>query len=110
MGSSLKLSKYWVMTGAGLFILAIVIGAALGWLLSFLQLNLRIWQQAAQVQIIQPFASSVQIMQPIPVQVAGNVNAKIPIDQTIAVPINDTIHSVISMDHSVPIRLDVKVD
>lgn len=110
MGWSLKLNKYWVMTGAGLFILAIVIGAALGWLLSFLQLDVKIRQQPAQVQIIKPFASTVQINQPIPVQVQGNVNAKIPIDQTIAVPIDDTIHSVIRMNHSVPIRVNVNVD
>lgn len=100
----------WLLIGSGLFIAAILAGAALGWLLNDFQLTIQVRQQKAQVHINGPVSAQVEMPRPVSVRMQGKIEAQVPIDQTIAVPVKDTIHTLITIKHSVPIKTNILIN
>lgn len=94
-----------------LFIAAIAAGVGIAsWVFNTLEVGLPIRNQQAQVRISEPVQARADILDPLEVMVKGAIHTQIPINQQIQVPIRDTMHTMVTFDNEVPIKLQVKVD
>lgn len=94
----------------GLFVLAVVLGiCAASWIFKSTELRLPVRNQAATVRLPAPIQAKARIANDLDILVRGEVQSKVPIDQVVEVPIQDTLHTVITFDHAVPVKMDVPI-
>lgn len=103
--------KEWLTGVIGLFALAVICGGLLAWwLINSFEVQLPLKNQPAHVKINEPILAKAQVLNALDVTVQDQVNAQIPIDQQIQVPIKDTIHTMVMFDHVLPIQLNVNIN
>lgn len=92
------------------FVLAVLAGVlAAWWILSYMQLHLPIRNQNAVITIPAPVQARAKVLDALDVQVQGNISTEVPVNQNIAIPVQDTLNTMIHFDHDVPIKMDVPV-
>lgn len=79
------------------------------WVLSYMQLHLPIRDQDAVITIPDPVQARAKVLSDLEVMVKGDISTKVPLDQVVSVPVQETLNTMIHFDHEVPIKLDVPV-
>lgn len=101
----------WWLSAFAIFLVAILVGIIAGWwVFKNFDMSLPIRNQAATVSLPEPMQVRAKVLNDLDVMVKGHLATQIPIDQTIKVPINETLHTVISFDNEVPIKMTVPVN
>jgi hypothetical protein len=101
--------KWWI-SALIVFMVAIGLGVVAGWwVFKNFDMNLPVRNQPATVTLPEPMQVRAKVLNDLDVMVKGQLSTEIPIDQSIQVPINETLHTVISFDHDVPIKMQVPV-
>ncbi len=102
---------YRILWLGGLFAFAVMLGiGAASWLFKSTELRLPVRNQSAIVRLPQPIQAKARIANDLDILVRGEVQSQVPINQVIEVPIQDTLHTIISFDHAVPVKMDVPLN
>lgn len=106
----MQITIKWWLSALAIFIIAILLGIIAGWwVFKNFDMNLPIRNQPATVTLPEPIQVKAKVLNELDVMVKGHLATEIPIDQTIQVPVKDTLHTVISFDNEVPIKMQVPV-
>lgn len=104
--------------GAALFwlcALLVLVGAMIGgglvalWVLHNVDVRLLLTNQPAMVTIPEPVSVSAKVLNKLDIVIDDKIRTKVPVDQTVTVPINDTLNLTADFDATVPIRMTVPV-
>lgn len=101
-----------VLLGAGGLILvgAVAGGVAVGWwVFRNVDARLMLTDQPATVVVPQPVAITAEVLNNLDIEINDAITTTVPVDQTITIPIKDTLHVIADFDHDIPIKLMVPV-
>lgn len=100
-----------MILGAGLLlVVAIAVGVFAGWwLFTRMDARLTLVDQQATVRLPNPVPVKADILNDLQIMLNGNITTSVPIDQTVQVPIHDTLHVMATLDHDVPIKMTVPI-
>ncbi|MBO6851884.1 MAG: hypothetical protein JJ867_15740 [Marinobacter sp.] len=108
MPIQITIRKTWLAIAGTALILALVLGA-LGafWLWKNLGAELLLRNQQAKVAIPEPMAVGIDILDSLDIELDTVLSTTVPIDQTLTLPIRDTLNVSVTFDSAVPIRMVV---
>ncbi len=108
MPIQITIRKTWLAIAGTALILALVLGA-LGafWLWKNLGAELLLRNQQAKVAIPEPMAVGIDILDSLDIELDTVLSTTVPIDQTLTLPIRDTLNVSVAFDSAVPIRMVV---
>lgn len=93
-----------------ILVIAIGCGVAVGWwVLGNVNARLSLANQPATVVVPQPMPVKAKILDKLDILINGSIKTKVPIDQTIRVPIRNNLNVMVTLDHKVPIKMNVPV-
>jgi hypothetical protein len=98
-----------------LFALLVLVGAMIGgglvalWVLHNVDVRLLLTNQPATVTVPEPVAVSAKVLNKLDIVIDDKIRTKVPVDQTVTVPVNDTLNLTADFDATVPIRMTVPV-
>jgi hypothetical protein len=98
-----------------LFALLVLVGAMIGgglvalWVLHNVDVRLLLTNQPATVTIPEPVAVTAKVLNKLDIVIDDKIKTKVPVDQTVTVPVNDTLRLTADFDATVPIRMTVPV-
>lgn len=92
-------------------LLASIVGGGLAgwWLFQGLEARVRLQSQPALVSLPDAIPVTADVLNALDVQIDGDIAAKVPVNQHITVPIQETLRVTASVDSEVPIRMTVPV-
>lgn len=95
----------------GITLCAAISGGALAgwWLFQHVDARVQLKHQPMVVSLPEAFAVTAEVLNALDVRIDGDIAARVPIDQRITVPIQDTLRVIASVDSDVPIRMTVPV-
>lgn len=104
-------SRTGLLTGAAALLLAAVAGGVMigWWVFRNVDARLRLTEQPATVVLPKPFAVQARILNDLKIAIDGKIKTRVPVDQSIQVPIRNTLHVVVGFDHTVPIKMTVPI-
>ena len=96
---------------AALLLIGAVIGGALvaWWVFHNIDLRLVLANQPATVTIPEPVTVSAKVLNDLDIVIDDKIHTKVPVNQTVSVPVNDTLNLTADFDATVPIRMTVPV-
>lgn len=99
------------MAAAGLILLAAMVGGCLAgwWLFRHVDARVLLANQPATVSLPETMRVKASIIDALDVLIEGDIAASVPIDQSLQVPIKDTLHVMATVDSDVPIRMTVPI-
>lgn len=105
------ISRGMLAASAGLILLGAMAGGALigWWLFNHMDAHLLLQDQAVTIRLPKPVQVQAEVPQGLDVLLHGKLATTVPIDQSITVPISDTLHVVADFDHDVPIKMTVPI-
>ena len=98
-----------------LLALAVLIGAIIGgalvawWVFQNIDLRLLLSQQPATVTIPQPVTVEAKVLNNLDIVIDDKIHTQVPVNQTVTVPVSDTLNLTADFDATVPIRMTVPV-
>lgn len=100
-----------LLWGAGLILIAAIIGGALvgWWVFRNVDAHLLLRQQTATVSLPGNIPIKAKVLNNLDITLDTKLKTRVPVNQTITVPIRDTLHVQVAFDHDVPIKLKVPV-
>lgn len=102
--------KKWAL-GGGLILIAAIIGGILvgWWLFRHVDAHLLLSDQPVTVALPGAIPIRAKVLNNLDITLDTKLKTQVPIDQTITVPIKDTLHVHVAFDHDVPIKMQVPV-
>lgn len=100
-----------LLAAAGLILIAAMIGGGLAgwWLFRHVDARVLLADQPATVSLPEPMRVKADILDALDVLIDGDIATTVPIDQTLQVPIKDTLRVMATVDSDVPIRMTVPI-
>jgi hypothetical protein len=95
--------------------LLVLIGAIVGgalvalWVFKNVDARLVLANQPATVTIPEPVTVSAKVLNDLDIVIDDKIHTKVPVNQTVSVPVNDTLKLTADFDATVPIRMTVPV-
>lgn len=100
-----------VVAGVSLILIAAMVGGGLAawWLFRNVDARLLLADQPATVALPEAIRVKANILDALDVLIEGDIATTVPINQTLQIPIQDTLRVMASMDSDVPIRMTVPI-
>lgn len=99
-----------VAGAGGLLLVAIAVGIGLGWWAwRHLSAELLLRNQQARVVVPNPMDVNIDILDNLDILLDTQLHTSVPIDQTLTLPIHDTLNVSVKFDHDVPIKMTVPI-
>lgn len=101
--------------GFWLLLLLILAVAAIGggivgyWVFKNVDARLLLTDQPAMVTIPAPLEVTADVLNNLDITLDDTISTKVPIDQVVSIPVDETLHLIAKFDAMVPIKLDVNV-
>ncbi len=94
-----------------LVLLGAIIGGALValWVFRHVDARLLLANQPATVTIPEPVTVSAKVLNDLDIVINDKIHTRVPVNQTVSVPVNDTLKLTADFDATVPIRMTVPV-
>jgi hypothetical protein len=95
--------------------LLVLVGAIIGgalvalWVFRHVDARLVLANQPATVTIPEPVTVSAKVLNDLDIVIDDKIHTKVPVNQTVSVPVNDTLKLTADFDATVPIRMTVPV-
>lgn len=100
----------WFRVGALVLIGAVIGGVVAGWwVFRNIDARLTLADQPATVIIPQPVTVSADVLNNLEIEINDAITTTVPVNQTILIPIKDTLHVIAKFDNEIPIRMNVPV-
>ncbi|MFL1466630.1 hypothetical protein [Marinobacter sp. HN1S83] len=108
MAIQITVRKTWLAIAGVLLILAIALGiTGAYWLWKNVGAELLLRDQQAKVSIPRPMAVGIDILDSLDIELDTVLSTTVPIDQTLTLPIRDTLNVSVTFDSAVPIQMVV---
>lgn len=100
---------FWIV--ALLILIGAIIGGALVayWVFTRIDLKLVLDSQPATVTIPEPVNVTAKVLNNLDIVIDDKIRTKVPVNQTVSVPVNDTLNLTADFDANVPIKMTVPV-
>lgn len=101
----------WIWGLAGLVLLGAILGGAFAafWTFRNVDLRLILANQPATVTIPEPVDVTAKVLNNLDIVINDKIHTRVPVNQTVSVPVNDTLRLTADFDATVPIRMTVPV-
>lgn len=101
---------------AGIPMVALIVGGSvLGgvlagvWVVGNIDANLLLREQHATVRIPGVVPVKADILNDLDIELKGDITTVVPVDQMVTLPIRDTLHVMATVDHDIPIKMNVAI-
>ena len=100
-----------LLTIAGLGLLAAIAGGAFVayWIWNNVTANIPLYDQKARIEIADAFPATVDILDPLSVNIDTVISANVPINQTLTIPLEETFDVKVNFNGQVPIKMTLPV-
>lgn len=103
-------TRFWILALV-VVIVAAIGGAAVGyWVFKNVNARLVLRNQPATVTIPDPIYAIADVLNKLDITLDNTIHTKVPVDQTVSIPVNDTLKLLATFDAKVPIKLEVNVN
>lgn len=102
--------------GFWLFLLVVLAGAAAGgaligyWVFKNVDARLLLTNQPAMVTIPEPLNATADVLNNLDITLDDVISTSVPIDQTVSIPVDETLNLLAKFDAEVPIQMNVPVN